>query len=157
MQLMIDEEVLSPAANGFPILTTHRLWRQTSGGGKREVRTMLLEDLCSCVVRHEENSVWLGSTVLAVVAAVVLATANQRQAAPFLVGGGAVAVMCWLLYRGSKRQLLHFRSASDRVAVELRGDVFEQAVAFVEAVLAAKDARYMVGKVSEGKARAASA
>src|SRR5580658_464062 len=58
-------------------LTSHRLWREVESSSHKEVKTIMLEDLCSCVLNYHANPIWL---VLAIAAALVgLVASTNRQ------------------------------------------------------------------------------
>src|ERR1700722_13981638 len=104
MQFLSDEKVIAEANGGLPTLTTHRLWHLSDSGSEKQLRAILLEDLCSCSLTYQEKPLWLGLAILAAAVGVVMAVSDARDAGGILIGAAVIAVIFWLLYKASKRQ-----------------------------------------------------
>jgi hypothetical protein len=142
LQLFDNESVIAQGKGSFPTLTTHRLWYEVNAGSEKVAKCIFLNDLCYCGVLHKEKAMWLVFAVLAGLSSVIGAASNQRDAVGIIFLGGIVFALCFAAYRSSKRQYLTFAAASGRIAIELQGDAFERALGFIEAVAAAKNAKF---------------
>jgi hypothetical protein len=151
MQLLSGEAIVVPAAGGFPTLTSHRLWFESSDGSEQQIRVIFLEDLCYASVMHQEKPFWLGLAIIAALGGLFAGLANTREMATYVILGAIVAVVCWLIYKGSKKQFLTLSAASGKIAVELHGDSLARSTAFIESVIGVKNERYLVGKTPDIK------
>jgi hypothetical protein len=155
MQLLPEERVIVPAGQGLPTLTTHRLWSEVDGGSDKEVRAILLEDLCSCSVVYHENPQWLGLAAICLLVGVGVTVANSNVGAAGALVGVVLAGLCWWGYRLSKTQRLGLRAASGEISRKLSGEGVAQGIAFIDFVLRAKNERYL--SLRKGNGHGASA
>jgi hypothetical protein len=137
-------------------LTSHRLWRESEGAAYRQVKAIMLEDLCSCTLEYEAKPMWLWLAIGAAAFGLLTAISNPRDfGVSGIVGGLVIGVICYFIYRGSKTQSIELASAAARISVDLPGDDVLPAKEFIEAALAAKNARFLGTRSGESKVQSA--
>lgn len=106
------------------ILTTHRIRYQSEVWGSSQIKSIMLEELASCVVTRSSNPVLLVSAALCFLVGIINATHN-RDAAPPLIGALVLASVLVRIYFATRQQILLLESGGTtitaRVEVPMKG------------------------------------
>jgi hypothetical protein len=145
-ELLPNEKILSNR-RGLT-LTTHRIRYQSEVWGSSQIKSIMLEELASCVVTRSSNPVLLVLAALCFLVGIIIAT-NNRDAAPPLIGALVLASVLVGIYFATRQQILLLESGGTTITatvevanmIELRG--------LIDEIEAAKNERYLIVRNSE--------
>lgn len=139
--MLPGERPIQTANNNLLTLTSHRLWYEVDSGGDKELRTVMLEDLCYCDLVHSEKPLWLLLAILAFIMGLVMWGYNRSFNA--LIAGAVLGVIFWWLYQASKKQTMDLASAGGKITIQLRSADLAMGREFISSVLMAKNNRIL--------------
>jgi hypothetical protein len=132
--LLPNEKILMQSEKNILTLTTHRIRRETKGGGHSSVVSITLDAVASCELITTSVPVFL---VVAVLAAIGGLVALPKEVG---IGIGAffAAIALVVVYFITRRAVLKISSAGDDIVQPTRGMSHEAMIEFIEAVERAK-------------------
>jgi hypothetical protein len=146
MNLMPKEVVLLESEGKSLILTTHRVRYEFEAFGNSEIRSIMLEELASCAMVRSSNIIFLVLAGICLILGVLVAAGGRGNEGALIIGV-LVAVVFVVAYFASRRQVLALASAGTTISVNTQRMKLETAKQFIEQTEAAKNARYLLGKV----------
>ena len=141
MQLLPNERVLMQSGNNELTLTTHRLRYERRRLAQGEMKSIMLEDLCSCGY-VKTGHLWLAvlGAVMCLLGFAIGSEGLDRGPSFLIMVVGAVCILGFFLTR---RHVLSFASAGHRIEVMTQGMGTEQVAEFLDATEAAKNDRQL--------------
>jgi hypothetical protein len=140
---MDEERVLFESDSKKLVLTTHRVRYQTEALGRREVRSIMLEELASCAMASSNNPILLILAGISLLFGFVIA-ANREPAGLF--GGLVIAGVFVAIWAATRQQVLALASAGTTIRVNTMGMKAKLTEQFIDQTEAAKNARYLLGR-----------
>lgn len=134
MVLLPNEKILMQSEKNILTLTTHRIRRETKGGGNSSVVSITLDAVASCELITRSFPILLGIAALAAVGGVVTLS---RDAATGIVAF-VIAIASAAAYFVTRNAVLKIASAGDDIVQPTKGMSHEAMVEFIEAVEQAK-------------------
>lgn len=138
MNLMLDERALTdaPGQRGI-VLTTHRVRMRMTRAGADDVISIMLESIASCGLTRRSRPELLGLAAVCLLGGAVIGDTG-------LVAGVLLGLLCLGGYVASRQQVLVISSTGGEVIkVQTRAVGTDAVIAFIDAVEAAKNMRYM--------------
>lgn len=139
VQLLPNERILMQSGSNELTLTTHRLRYERRRLAEGEMKSIMLEELCSC------GYVKTGHLWLVVLGAVMCVLGYATRSEGLTQSSGSlimlVGAVCILVFFLSRRHVLSFASAGHRIEVMTQGMSTEQVAEFLDATEAAKNDR----------------
>jgi hypothetical protein len=148
MNKLAGERVLFESENKTLVLTTHRVRFETQSTGFASIKSIMLEEVASCMMIRTSQPVLLVFAALFGLAGITVPfIARGLNAA--LPLGVAVALIFVALYFASRRQFLSVASAGTTIRVST-GKMNAQAVSqLIDALEWAKNERYLAGQKTQ--------
>jgi hypothetical protein len=145
MILMPNESVLLETEQKILILTTHRIRYQSEAFGSAEIRSIMLDELASCVMVQTSHIILLILAGICLLGGIVVTTSGPRNEGALMIGV-LLAVVLVIAYFASRRQILMLASSGTTITVNTQGMKLDWAKQFIEQTEAAKNARYLLGR-----------
>lgn len=143
MQPMVNEFDLQHAP-GYPglVLTSHRVRLRSKSNGSEEMVSIMLDQITSCRLARQSQPVLLVIAAVCGLGGLLLGVFGIGSVGPMVLGLLLAAILV-AAYFGSRREELVLSSANGSIAVVTRGVDVNATIAFVDAVEAAKNLRYL--------------
>lgn len=161
MTMMPDEKVL--LQSGGLTLTTHRVRSEAERGGKMQITSIMLEELCSCEIRFTSNSLLLKLggllAALGIVIGIMSSDAFQHifdlyddayvswSQAILLLGVILVAI-----YFATRKEVISLASAAARINLQRRQSGQQEAKQLIDQIEATKNQRYLLARAVANEA-----
>lgn len=161
MTTIPDEKVL--LQSGGLTLTTHRVRSEAERGGKMQITSIMLEELCSCEIRFTSNSLLLKLggllAALGIVIGIMSSDAFQHifdlyddayvswSQAILLLGVILVAI-----YFATRKEVISLASAAARINLQRRQSGQQEAKQLIDQIEAAKNQRYLLARAAANEA-----
>jgi hypothetical protein len=139
MNLMPSEKVLLESDGNILVLTTHRVRYEAEAFGSGEIKSVMLEELASCVMTQTSNTIFL---IIAAICFIVGAYIGRDVA----TGGMVLALIFLVIYFVTRKQSLLLASAGTTITFDTRGMSPEDIKKFIDRTEAAKNERYLLAK-----------
>ncbi len=143
VNLMPGEKVLLESEAGTLVLTTHRIRHQTESFGYARIISIMLEELASCAMVRTSYPLFLVLGALCAAGGLLITVANRANAAPLGLGL-VLALIFVVLFLASRQEIISLASAGATIRVSTRSMKSGAATDFLDAVEAAKNARYLL-------------
>lgn len=140
MNLLPGEILLQQSNNNAFVLTSHRVRLEAQTTGLSKVTSIMLEELSACEITTVSKP-WLLVAAL-VVFILGLVYGNSSREPTGIIGGIVVAVLLVAAYFGSRQGVISLRSSGGAINASTTGLTLEASKSFIDAVEAAKNARY---------------
>jgi hypothetical protein len=139
--LLSNERIISTRVG--LILTSHRVRSESQAWGFSQIKSIMLEELASCVVTR------LSHPILLVLAAVgllsgMIALLNNRDAIQFLISAIILASVLVAIYFASRQQVLLLESNGAAIRINVQAENLLELRALINEIEGAKDARYLM-------------
>lgn len=152
MNLMHGESILLESISGKLVLTSHRIRYEAGSFGQAQLKSIMLEELSSCALQRSSAPIFLVlgalSLVLGLIAGVVAGVATENVL-PSVIGIGlgiAFAGLFSILFLITRQQVLAVASSAATITVDVSEMTVERARHFIDAIEAAKNVRYLLGR-----------
>jgi len=145
VNLMPGEKVLLQSEAGTLILTTHRIRHQTESFGYARIISIMHEELASCAMLRTSYPVFLVLAALCAAGGLLITVANRGDAAPLGLGL-LLALILVVLFLASRQEVVSLASSGATIRVSTRSMKRGAAKDFLDAIEAAKNARYLLLK-----------
>ncbi len=133
MNLMQDEKILLRLDDAVLVLTNYRIRYNGNQWGKREVISIMLEDLTSCEIMYTTKPVLILVSML-----IAFASLMFDLTATELIVGLVVACVPVIIYYLSRNQVLRLSSASASIVVDTEDISIEAANRFLDVAESSK-------------------
>lgn len=142
MNLLPGERILreSPKPTML-VLTTHRVRLERRSTGFASTTSIMLEEIASCALLRTSQPILLMIAAVCVIGGALVAVNGEAIG---LVIGVLVALLFGLLYFASRQQTLSLASAGATIKTSTKGMNLEIAHQMIDAIEAAKGARYLL-------------
>jgi hypothetical protein len=147
MNLMPNESVLLETERKTLILTTHRIRYQSEAFGSAEIRSIMLDELASCVMVQTSNIILLILAGVCLLGGILVTASGPRNEGALMIGV-LLAVVLVIAYFASRRQVLALASAGTTITVNTQGMNLDRVKQFIEQTEAAKNLRYLQARSS---------
>lgn len=137
MQLLRGERIVHDA--GTLKVTTHRIRFDHQNGGQGTIKSMMLEEVASCVLTRLTYPLLLVFAAFFVIVGVIASMRFSQNG--YVIAGlliGAILAICYLL---SRRQVVAIQSAGATIAIQVNRWTLEEIRDFIDCVESAKDTR----------------
>lgn len=129
-------------------LTTHRIRYQSEVWGSSQIKSIMLEELASCVVTRSSNPVLLVLAALCFLVGIVFSL-NNRDAAPLLIGAIVLASVLVVVYMTTRQQVLLLESGGTTISASVEVANMIELRGMIDEIEAAKNERYLIVRNNE--------
>jgi hypothetical protein len=141
MSLSDERVLLSDEHDESFVLTTHRVRSIRQWWGRKQVHSMMLEEVVSCSIHGKSAPIFLLLAGLSVVGGTLFGVALRTDATPLVVGV-IVGLLFVVAYVASIRQSIEVASPRASIVISAKGMSVEDAMRVIDAVEQAKDDRF---------------
>lgn len=124
---------------GGLLLSTHRVRYQAKRMGAQEVRSIMLEQLCSCVMKYKRRFIYLLFALIAFGNAGMFSVNNEIEAG---AACGVVGIVFIILFIFHSYKVLELSSAGAKINAQIKGAKVNDINEFIDSIESAKNTRY---------------
>jgi hypothetical protein len=135
---LAGERTLAPFRDGTITLTTHRVRLEYASFGRSILKSIMLEHVTACAVAQVSYPALLLLAAVFVLVSFAFGLADSSGWVVSLV----ISLVLVAVYFSSRREVISIGSASTEIRMDVAGHSQGAARGFIEALEAAKDARY---------------
>jgi len=139
MTTIPDEKVL--LRSGGLTLTTHRVRFEAERGGKMQITSIMLEELCSCETRFTSRPFLLILAGLLAVVGLLSSKDSSGLIAALIFAGVLLAI-----YFATRKEVISLASAAARINLQRRQSDQQEAKQLIDQIEAAKNQRYLLAR-----------
>ncbi len=143
MNFLAGEKVLLESQPKGVVLTSHRVRSTTRGVDNREVISIMLEEVSSCAIIRTSQPLLLVLSAVIMIAS-FFASLDRRTGGSAIAIGSIVTSVLLVLYFSSRKQVIAISSSGATIKRSTKGMSSQSIEQFIDAVEAAKNARYMM-------------
>lgn len=148
MTTIPDEKVL--LQSGGLTLTTHRVRSEAERGGKMQITSIMLEELCSCETRFTSHPFLLILAGLLAVAG--LLSSNLTRDGSVSLTALILAGILVAIYFATRKEVISLASAAARINLQRRQSGQQEAKQLIDQIEAAKNQRYLLARAVANEA-----
>lgn len=144
MTSMSDERIL--LRSGGLTLTTHRVRSEAERGGKMQITSIMLEELCSCETRFTSHLFLLILAGLLIAVAGLQLLGFTYYTSDYLLTALVFAGILVAIYFATRKKVISLASAAARINLQRRQSGQQEAKQLIDQIEAAKNQRYLLAR-----------
>ncbi|MCK6560408.1 hypothetical protein HUU39_13590 [candidate division KSB1 bacterium] len=144
MTSMSDERIL--LRSGGLTLTTHRVRSEAERGGKMQITSIMLEELCSCETRFTSHPFLL--ILAGLIAVAGLLSSNLVRDSSGLITALVFAGILLAIYFATRKEVISLASAAAQINLQRQQTEQQDAGQLIDQIEAAKNQRYLLARAA---------